>query len=212
MMQRALVTPIATEKGSSIPSGNSDTENETRNRNRNNDSSSNTIWKNRRPHNPSSVPIPLLAPTPPRRKGHRLQHREDPLKQPSSTTKTSANTSSSLVSRRTLLAMFLIFAVCVVLEVILIDSFLSDNYTLRVNGRKKLLHALLPINKSRLTKTVHPKKEADAVSISVIPPPSIAATTTDTDTNTSTTNRSLRKQHGQRRPVLIDEIGDGFRA
>ena len=115
MMQRAIVTPIATETGASIPNGTSDTEKETRNRN--NDSSGYSIWKNRRPHNPSSVPIPLLDGKLPLHKGHR-SHRRDPLQQPSSNTKSSAEASSSLVSRRTLLAMFLIMVVCVVLEVI----------------------------------------------------------------------------------------------
>jgi hypothetical protein len=209
-MQRAIVTPIATETGVSVPSGTSDSENDTRNRrNRNNNSSSNTIWKNRRPHNPSSIPIPLLDATPPRRKGHR--RREDPLQQPSFKTKTSAEASSSLVSPRTLVAMFVIMVVCVVLEVILIDSFFFDgsNYTLRANGRKTLLHALIPSNKSHSMKTVLPKKyEADAVSVSVITPPSIAATATDT--STSTTNGNLRTQHVHRRPVLIDDNITGF--
>jgi hypothetical protein len=208
MMQRAIVTPIATETGASIPSGTSDTENETRNRN--NNSSSNTIWKNRRPHNPSSVPIPLLATMPPRRKGHRS--REDPLQQPSSNTKSSAEASSSWAPRRTLLAMFLIMVVCVVLEVILIDRFFFDgsNYTLRVNGKKKLLHALIPNNKSHSTKTVFTKKyEADAVSVSEIPPPPIAATTFAKGASTTTTFGNLRIQ---RPPVLIDENVTGFTA
>ena len=185
-MQRAIVTPIATETGASIPNGTSDTEKETRNRN--NDSSGYSIWKNRRPHNPSSVPIPLLDGKLPLHKGHR-SHRRDPLQQPSSTTKSSAEASSSLVSRRTLLAMFLIMVVCVVLEVILIDRVFFDgsNYTLRVNGRKKLLHALIPNSKSHSRVQVLTKNEADAASIL---PPSIAATTTDT--STSTTDGNLR--------------------
>jgi hypothetical protein len=206
MMQRAIVTTIATDTGASIPNGTSDTEKETRNRD--NNSSGSSIWKNRRPHNPSSVPIPLLAATPPRRKGHR--RREDPLQQPSSNMKSSADASSSLVSRRTLFAMFLIMVVCVVLEIVLIDRFFFDgsNYTLRVNGKKKLLHALIPNNKSH---QVLPKKfEADAVSVSAIPPPSIAATTTDT--STSTTFGHLRTTPEQRRPVPIDEKFNGFTA
>jgi hypothetical protein len=209
MMQRAVVTPIATETGASVPSGTSDSENETRHRN--NNSRSNSFWKKRRLHNPSTVPIPLLDATPPRRKGQRRHRREDPLKQPS----TSADESISLVSPRTLVAMFLIMVVCVVLEVILVESFFfgDNNRILRASGRSgkhgNLLHELIPNNKYySSTKTADTKNETDAVSISVVPPPSIAASTTST---TSTTDWNLRARHRQRRAAAIDEIETGSR-
>jgi hypothetical protein len=112
MLQKAIVTPIATETGASVPSGISDDENEAR--------SSNTFWKNRRSHNPGSVPIPLLDATAARRKGHR-RHR--PSKQHSSNTSVEA----SLASPRILVAMLLLMVVCVVLQLILVDCFFFGN-------------------------------------------------------------------------------------
>jgi hypothetical protein len=204
MQQRAVVTPIATETGASVPSGTSDSENEARSKN----SSGNSFWKNRRSHNPSSVPIPLLAATAPRRKGHRRQRR-DPLKQPSFNTNSSADASGSLVSPRILAAMFLIMVVCVVLEVILVDCFFfgDDNHILRANGSggknsNSLLHVLIPNNDSH--SAVHPNNESDANAVSVIPPSiDIAAST-----SISATDRNLRARHGQRQRRIREDSND----
>jgi hypothetical protein len=217
MLHRAIVTPIATETGASVPSGASDDENEARNRN----NSSNNFWKNRRSHNPGSVPIPLLGATAPRRKGHRRRRRDRLYDSDTGSCwkrtaqPCSSNTSvesGSVVSPRILAAMLLIMVVCVLLEVILVDCFFfgDNNHILRASttggsGGKNANSSLLLIPNNSHS-TVHPKltQMSDAVSESIIPPPSIASATTSTS---STTDRNLRHDghrygHGHRRPRI----------
>jgi hypothetical protein len=93
------------------------------------------------PHNPSSLPT-LLRLIPPQRPP---QHRRDPLQHSSSTTKSSAEASSTLVSP-TLGCHVLIMVVCVVLKLPLIDSLFlwwQQLHSTSIRGRKGcyLLHS-----------------------------------------------------------------------
>jgi hypothetical protein len=172
MMQRAIVTPIPTTKGASVAIGSSDSDP---------GNSSNSIWKNRRPHNPSSVPIPLLQSTAPRRKGRRHNNRRR-YHDTASSKPESTSTDSSLASHRTLVGMFLFMVACVIMEVILVDCFFfgANEQILHAVGHKDGSLIIIPNKSHSDGQTTNNSTSSSSVTISVISQ-SIAASTTSTD-------------------------------